>query len=446
MPSTVFKQAAVVNEGKIREVDVRIENQRIELIANSIQAKPEDNVVEAKGRWLIPGMIDDQVHFREPGLTHKGSIASESRAAVAGGITSYMEMPNVNPATTRIQALDEKFAIASRDSVANYSFYLGATEDNLDQIKALDPANICGVKIFMGASTGSLLVERPAALEAIFRESPVLIATHCEAGPIMEQNLKELRRLGRKITIHDHPIIRDDEACYASSSYAVGLAKKYGSELNVLHITTAKELSLFESGPVQDKRITAEACVHHLWFSDQDYEAQGNLIKCNPAIKKQSDRDALIRALSTNQIDIIATDHAPHTRAEKCTSYMEAPAGLPLVQHALLSVLEHVRHQRLSIEQVVEKVSHNPATRYGVEERGFIREGYYADLVLVDPNQMTKVSNENSLYRCQWTPFDGVDFCSKICATWVNGELVYDGLKVLDRPIAAQQLKFTSTR
>jgi len=444
MLGTLFKDALVVNEGQVREVDVRVSNQRIELIDSFIQANSEELVVDAKGRWLLPGMIDDQVHFREPGLTHKGSIATESRAAVAGGITSYMEMPNVKPATTTLAALAEKFAIASRDSVANYSFYLGATEDNLEQIKALDPTSICGVKVFMGASTGNLLVENSIALEAIFRESPVLIATHCESGPIISQNLKKLELLSDDITIHDHPVIRDEKACYESSSYAVSLAKKYHSQLHVLHITTEKELSLFESGPVKSKRITAEACVHHLWFSEQDYEARGNLIKCNPAIKALSNRDALIKALSTNKIDIIATDHAPHTLNEKQKSYLTAPAGMPLVQHALLSLLEHVRHQRLSIEQVVEKVSHNPAVRYGVAERGFIREGYYADLVLVDPNLTTAASNESSLYRCKWTPFDGVEFSSRICATWVNGELVYDGEKVLDKPSAAQQLKFSS--
>lgn len=446
MPTTLFKNAVVVNEGEIREVDVRVKGQRIELIAESISATPEDSVVEAEGRWLLPGMIDDQVHFREPGLTHKGCIATESRAAVAGGITSYMEMPNVNPATTTIDALEEKLAIASRDSAANYSFYLGATEDNLEQIKALDPTKTCGVKVFMGASTGNLLVENPTALEAIFRESPVLIATHCESGPVMAENLAAIQKLGREITIQDHPVIRNDEACYASSSYAVSLAKKYGSQLNVLHITTEKELSLFEPGPIANKHITAEACVHHLWFSEEDYAERGNLIKCNPAIKKKSDRDALIRALSTNQIDIIATDHAPHTLTEKQVPYTEAPAGLPLVQHALLSVLEHVHHKRLSIARVVEKVSHNPAIRYRVAERGFIREGYFADLVLVDPNKTTSVSHQNVLYRCQWTPFYGVDFSSRICATWVNGELVFDGEKVLDKTSAAQQLRFSQSQ
>jgi len=444
MPSTLFKDALVVNEGKLRECDVRVREQRIELIADAIPARADDHIVEARGRWLLPGMVDDQVHFREPGLTHKACIATESRAAVAGGITSYMEMPNVNPATTSIEALEHKYSIAARDSAANYAFYLGATEHNLDQIKALNPTEACGVKVFMGASTGNLLVENPKALEAIFRESPVLIATHCESGPVMAQNLAKLGRSGEAIRIEDHPVIRNEEACYASSSYAVSLAKKYGSHLNVLHITTAKELSLFEPGPMLGKKITAEACVHHLWFCDEDYQTHGNLIKCNPAIKKKSDRDAIVRALKTGQIDIIATDHAPHTLAEKQLPYHEAPAGLPLVQDALLSVIEHAQQKRMTIEQVVEKVSHNPATRYRVAERGFIREGYFADLVLVDPNATTTVSNENALYLCGWTPFDSVTFSSRIGGTWVNGEQVFDGLEVLDKPNVAKRLAFNS--
>ncbi len=442
MTTTLIKDACLVNEGEIREVDLRIKNQRIEKIAPSISAMENDAVVEAKGYWLLPGMIDDQVHFREPGLTHKGCIATESRAAVAGGITSYMEMPNVKPATTNISAIEEKLAIASRDSFANYAFYLGATEDNLEDIKAIDPEKVCGVKVFMGASTGNLLVENPTALEAIFRECPVLISTHCESGPVIAENLNKLKQKDRAITIHDHPIIRDDEACFASSSYAVQLAKKYGSQLNVLHITTAKELSLFEAGPIQNKKITAEACVHHLWFCDQDYEQRGNLIKCNPAIKTRQDRDALLQALTKNQIDIIATDHAPHTLSEKQEPYLNAPAGLPLVQHALLSLLEHVRNKRLTIEQVVEKTSHNPAIRYRVAERGFLREGFFADLVLVDPKTPTSVSHNNTLYKCQWTPFDGVEFSSRICSTWVNGELVFNGKQVTAKPSAAMPLHF----
>ncbi len=342
--SILIKNAKIVNEGKIFEGDLRVKGQRFDTIGKNILAQIEDTVIDAKGKHLLPGMIDDQVHFREPGLTHKGTIASESRAAVTGGITSYMEMPNVNPSTTNIEALEGKFEIAKLHSLANYSFYLGATEDNIDQIKLLNPKKHCGVKVFMGASTGNLLVENPTALEAIFRDSPTLIVTHCESGPVIENNLAQITSQGYLPTISDHPKIRDEKACYASSSYAVSLAKKYNSQLHVLHITTAKELSLFEAGAIEGKHITAEACVHHLWFSEEDYAILGNQIKCNPAIKSATDRDALLKALHNNQIDIIATDHAPHTWQEKHTDYNQAPAGLPLVEHALLSLFDHVHH------------------------------------------------------------------------------------------------------
>lgn len=442
MSATLIKNARVVNEGTITETDLRIVGQRIEKIEVDITAQPSDNVVDAKGAYLLPGMIDDQVHFREPGLTHKGSIATESRAAVAGGITSYMEMPNVNPATTTIEALEKKYAIAAQNSVANYSFYLGATEDNLEQIKRLDPKNHCGVKVFMGASTGDLLVEHPQALDAIFRDAPVLIVTHCESGPVISKNREQLLSKKPVFTIEDHPVLRDDEACFASSSYAVDLAKKYQSQLHVLHITTAKELALFESGPIQKKHVTAEACVHHLWFSNQDYATLGNQIKCNPAIKYQSDRDALIQALHTNQIDIIATDHAPHTWKEKQVDYNQAPAGLPLVQHALLTLLDHVHHGRMNIEQVVEKTAHNPAIRYAIQDRGFIREGYFADLVLVDAQTSTKVTSENILYHCEWSPFKGHEFTSRIKNTWVNGGLVYANDSLIDVQSSAMRMSF----
>ena len=425
MSAMLIKNARVVNEGITTKTDLLIVGKRIERIAKNIPPKPNDEVIDAQGCYLIPGMIDDQVHFREPGLTHKGSIATESRAAVAGGITSYMEMPNVNPATTTIEALERKFEIASQNSLANYSFYLGATEDNLEQIKQLDPARHCGVKVFMGASTGDLLVEDPQALDDIFRDSPVLIVTHCESGPIIAQNQEQLRQKKADFTIQDHPILRDDKACYASSSYAIELAKKHNSQLHVLHITTAKELALFSEGAIQGKRITAEACVHHLWFTNNDYAVLGNQIKCNPAIKYPSDRDALLAALSTGQIDIIATDHAPHTWGEKQAPYEHAPAGLPLVQHALLSLFEHVRLGTMTVSQVVEKTAHNPSIRYAIQKRGFIREGYYADLVLVDPQAPTLVSNENSLYQCGWSPFAGHEFSAQIKHTWVNGSMVY---------------------
>ncbi|PTO95267.1 dihydroorotase [Vibrio sp. 10N.286.48.B8] len=425
MSATLIKNARVVNEGIVTETDVLVVDQRIEKIANHISPSPNDEVIDAQGCYLIPGMIDDQVHFREPGLTHKGSIATESRAAVAGGITSYMEMPNVNPATTTIEALEKKFDIAAQSSLANYSFYLGATEDNLEQIKQLAPTKHCGVKVFMGASTGNLLVEDPQALDAIFRDSPVLIVTHCESGPVIANNQEELRKEKTVFTIEDHPILRDDNACYASSSYAIELATKHNSQLHVLHITTEKELAQFEAGSIQGKRITAEACVHHLWFSNKDYTTLGNQIKCNPAVKYPSDRDALLTALSTGQIDIIATDHAPHTWEEKQVPYEQAPAGLPLVQHALLSLFDHVHAGTLTVDQVVEKTAHNPATRYAIQERGYIREGYFADLVLVDPQTPTLVSNENSLYQCGWSPFAGHEFSAQIKHTWVNGAKVY---------------------
>ncbi|GAJ69361.1 LOW QUALITY PROTEIN: dihydroorotase [Vibrio sp. JCM 18904] len=446
MSATLIKNARVVNERAITETDLRIVDQRIDKIATNISVQHGDIVIDAKGgAYLLPGMIDDQVYFREPGLTHKGTIASESRAAVAGGITSYMEMPNVSPATTTIDSLERKFALAKESSFANYSFYLGATEDNLEQIKQLNPKQHCGVKVFMGgASTGNLLVEDPQALEAIFRDSPVLIVTHCESGgAVIKQNQQKQRLKKSEFTIEDHPILRDEEACYASSAYAVELAKKYHSQLHVLHITTAKELTLFDASDIRDKSITAEACVHHLWFSSNDYAELGNLIKCNPSIKSPlNDRDALLAALNTGQIDIIATDHAPHTWQEKQVSYEQAPAGVPLVQHALLTLLDHVRLGHMSLTQVVEKTAHNPAIRYGIQGRGFIREGYYADLVLVDAHTPTRVSHENSLYHCGWSPFAGHEFSAQIQKTWVNGALVYANNKVIDKPAGAMRLSF----
>ncbi len=450
MSATLIKNARLVNEGIIAESDLLIVNQRIERIANNIEPKPDDEIIDAQGCYLLPGMIDDQVHFREPGLTHKGSIATESRAAVAGGITSYMEMPNVNPATTTIEALERKFDIAAQSSLANYSFYLGATEDNLEQIKRLDPIKHCGVKVFMGASTGNLLVEDPQALDAIFRDSPVLIVTHCESGPVIAQNQEKLRKEKAVFTIEDHPILRDDKACYASSSYAIELAKKHNSQLHVLHITTEKELAQFEAGPIHGKRITTEACVHHLWFSNNDYATLGNQIKCNPAIKYPSDRDALLEALCAGQIDIIATDHAPHTWQEKQVPYEQAPAGLPLVQHALLSLFDHVSAGTLTVDQVVEKTAHNPAIRYSIQERGYIREGYFADLVLVDPQAPTLVSNDNSLYQCGWSPFAEHEFSAQIKHTWVNGSRVYSHPEASaiqsaqgnDKPTPAMRLSF----
>ena len=441
MSRQIIKNARIVNEGQVFEGDLAIKDQYIDEISRDISLSGSDSVVEADGAYLLPGMIDDQVHFREPGLTHKGTIASESRAAVAGGITSFMEMPNVKPSTTTVEALKQKHAIAAANSVANYSFYLGATPDNLEDIKAVDPSWVCGVKVFMGASTGDLLVEHPQALEAIFQHCPTLIATHCEKGDVIEQNLIQLKATKGNLTPFDHPAIRDTEACYQSSSYAVALAKKYNSQLHVLHLTTAREMALFAPGPIEKKSITAEACVHHLWFSQDDYAQRGNLIKCNPAIKAESDRQALLKAINEDRIDIIATDHAPHTWEEKQADYEQAPAGLPLVQHALLSVLEHAHTGTFSLQKIVEKTAHNPAIRYGVDRRGYLREGYFADLVLVSPDKHHKVTHNNTRYLCNWTPFDGVTFHHDIVATFVNGNKVFDGNKLYDS-VKAHPLKF----
>ncbi len=439
---TIIKNARLINEGKDFCADIKLTGERIGKIASTISANNTDRIIDAHGMFLLPGMIDDQVHFREPGLTHKGTIASESRAAVAGGITSYMEMPNVNPATTTIEALEAKYEIARFNSAANYAFYLGATEKNLEQIKLLDPTRHCGVKVFMGASTGNLLVEDPSALEAIFREAPCLIVTHCESGAVISHNTQRLGKIKHALTIQDHPVLRDSEACFASSSYAVALAKQFSSQLHVLHITSARELALFEQGPVENKHITAEACVHHLWFSNEDYNSLGNLIKCNPAIKYPADRDALISAVNQDVIDIIATDHAPHSWQEKQNEYPTAPAGLPLVQHALLTLMDHVSRGTISLPKVVEKVAHNPAKRYGIVDRGFLREGYFADLVLVDPQQQTPATHQNSRYKCGWTPFDGHTFSARIASTWVNGQLVFDGNNLLTTDTVGQRLLF----
>ncbi|MEM9009355.1 MAG: dihydroorotase [Cyanobacteria bacterium P01_F01_bin.86] len=442
----LIKNAQLVNEGRVFSSDVRICDERIENISVSITPSGSEEVVDASGLYLLPGMIDDQVHFREPGLTHKGTIASESRAAVAGGITSFMEMPNVNPSTTTIEALERKYEIARKSSIANYAFYLGATESNVEEIKRLDPSKHCGVKVFMGASTGNLLVEDPTALEDIFREAPTLIVTHCESGPVIAKNLARIEALNRPIVINDHPIIRDTEACFASSSLAIDLAKRHASQLHVLHITTAKELNLFNPGPISNKSITAEACIHHLWFSDQDYAELGNLIKCNPAIKAEDDRAALIQALHEGRIDIIATDHAPHTWEEKQVDYPKAPAGLPLVQHALLTLFDQVAHKRISLAQLVEKTAHNPAIRYGVIDRGYIREGYFADLVLVDRSTPFTVTPENTLYHCGWSPFMGHRFSSSIMSTWVNGQLVFDSQNLIECPRVSKRLEFKDVR
>ena len=445
--STVIRNARLVNEGQVIESDVLLKNGRIEKIANGMQAPADADIVDANGRHLLPGMIDDQVHFREPGLTHKGDFYSESRAAIAGGVTSYMEMPNSKPPTTNVEQLEWKYARAAETSAANYGFYFGATNDNIENIRALDPSQACGLKVFMGASTGNMLVDNESTLNAIFRDSPVLIATHCESTPMIMANIKRAaEKYGKNIPVTEHANIRSVEACYASSELAVALANKHKAQLHVLHISTARELDLFEPGPITGKSITAEACVHFLHFDDSQYGQYGNLIKCNPAIKSAADRAALIEAVTDGRLDIIATDHAPHTSAEKASEdYLSAPSGLPLVQDVLLAALELVHEGKLDLHTVVRGITHNPARRFSVVERGFIREGYHADLVLVDMGGTTDVTRERVLSRCGWSPFEGRRFRTSIDAVWVNGALAFDGEQVIEHG-AAQRLQFNHTK
>lgn len=422
--STLIKNALLVTDGSIKPGDLLIKQGRIARCDSEIAAGANDVIIDAAGCHLLPGMIDDQVHFREPGLTHKGDIGSESRAAVAGGITSFMEMPNTSPPTVTLEALETKYALAARTSLANYAFYLGATNDNLEVIRALNPRSAAGVKVFMGSSTGNMLVDNEQTLAGIFRDSPVIIATHCESTPRIRQNLQRaMQRFGQSIPVTEHPSIRDAEACYQSSRLAVDLARQYAAQLHVLHLTTAREMELFEPGPIAGKSITAEVCVHYLYFSSDDYPRLGNLIKCNPAIKAPADRDALRAALASGRLDIMATDHAPHTRQEKASDdYMQAPAGLPLVQDALLCALELVHDNVLDLPQLVSKVAHNPADRFNVAQRGYLREGYFADLVIIDTQRHTPVTRERVLARCGWSPFEGQTFRSAIVSTFVNGE------------------------
>ncbi|MEX8546739.1 MAG: dihydroorotase [Mucilaginibacter sp.] len=426
MASILIKSATIVNEGKQYTADILVRNGFIEKIAASIDTAA-DQEINAEGLYLLPGCIDDQVHFREPGLTYKGDLASESLAAVAGGITSFMEMPNTVPNTLTQELLENKYQLAAQKSLANYSFYMGVSNDNLEEVLKTDRQNVCGVKVFMGSSTGNMLVDNPKTLERLFAESPMLIAAHCEDEATIKSNLNHYKQLlGENIPVKLHPKIRNGEACYLSSSMAVELAKKNGTRLHVLHISTAKEVSLFQSEiPLAAKKITAEACVHHLWFSDEDYEQKGNQIKWNPAIKTTTDRNAIVQAVLDGHIDVIATDHAPHTSEEKAKPYLEAPSGGPLVQHALPALLEMVHQKKLSLEQVAEKMAHNPAICFQVEKRGFIREGFWADLVLVDLNSPWKVSKENILYKCGWSPFEGQNFNSKITHTIVSGNLIW---------------------
>ncbi|MCP3673918.1 MAG: dihydroorotase [Gammaproteobacteria bacterium] len=434
--------AKMVNEGVITEGDLLIKNGRIDKIAPSIDASGV-KAVDAEGKLLIPGMIDDQVHFREPGFTHKGEIATESAAAVAGGITSYMEMPNVNPLTINLDALEDKYLRASKKSLANYSFYLGASNDNLEVIKSCPKHAACGIKVFMGASTGNMLVDDPDTLEGIFANAPLLVATHCEDSPTIERIEAEyIQRLGAEgIKPSDHPAIRSEEACYLSSSMAIELAKKHDTRLHVLHLTTAKELQQFPAGAVAGKRITGEACVHHLFFNESDYEKLGNLIKCNPAIKTKADQQAILQAINDDRIDVIATDHAPHTWDEKQNLYPKAPSGLPLVQDSLLSLFEFYHDGVFNLEKIVQKTSHSVAELFDIKNRGYLREGYWADLTLIDLNNGLLRHNNQVLSKCGWSPFAGYQFRSNIDKTWVNGQMVWSNNKI-NHDFRGQRLKF----
>ena len=429
----LLKGATIINEGNAFIADILISNNRIEKIETSITDTPDMKVIQLDGKIIVPGCIDDQVHFREPGLTHKGDIYSESRAAVAGGITSFMEMPNTVPNTLTQELLADKYTIAANTSAANYSFFMGASNDNLDEVLRTNEKEVCGVKIFMGSSTGNMLVDNETTLTNLFSQVPLLIATHCEDEATVRANAEIYKaKYGENIPIEAHPLIRSEEACYLSSSMAVELAKKYNTRLHILHISTVKEVALFANNiPLEQKRITAEACVHHLWFTDQDYASKGNFIKWNPAVKTANDRDGIWKGLLDNHIDIVATDHAPHTLEEKEKPYNSAPSGGPLVQHALLAMLEKAKQGILTIEKVVEKMAHAPAVCFQLANRGFIREGYYADLVIIDPTQTTAVDKSNLLYKCGWSPFEGVTFSNKIISTFVNGELVFDGEKIV---------------
>ncbi len=429
---TLINNAEIINEGKTFLGAVLINEPFIEKIYTTPLTEVPENVelIDAQGKMLIPGVIDDQVHFREPGLTHKADIESESKAAVAGGVTSFMDMPNVNPQTTTQEELSKKFEIGAEKSVANYSFYIGATNSNLEEILKTNPKTTCGIKVFMGSSTGNMLVNKPDVLERIFKQAPTLIATHCEDEDTILKNTETYRqKYGDDVPIEMHPKIRSEEACYLSSSYAVGLAKKHGARLHVLHLSTAKELELFEDK--KDSKITAEVCVHHLWFSEEDYAKKGTHIKWNPAVKQVKDRDELLKAVAnTDKIAVIATDHAPHTLKEKDNTYFKAPSGGPMVQHSLVTMLELAEQGKISKERVIEKMCHAPADLFQIDKRGYIREGYYADLVLLEKKDW-EVQKDNLLYKCGWSPLEGQNFSHKVIKTFVNGHLAFDGTTVL---------------
>ena len=442
--SILIKNARIVNEGEIFNGDVLIENQFISEISDSISAKNSNiQVIDAENKFLLPGMIDDQVHFREPGRTHKANIATESKAAIAGGITSFIEMPNTVPQATTIEKLEEKFKIAAETSCANYSFMFGGTNDNLDEILKVDSKNVAGLKLFLGSSTGNMLVDNPEVLEQIFSSTDLIISVHCEDEQTIRKNTqKYIAEYGDDIPIKYHPLIRSEDACYLSSSKAIELAKKTGARLHVFHLSTAKEMKLFTNKkPLKDKKITAEVCIHHLWFSDDDYDKKGTFIKWNPAVKSSTDREALWEALLDDRIDVIATDHAPHTRDEKNNPYTKAPSGGPLVQHAVVALMEAYHREQISIEKIVEKMAHNPAILFQIEKRGFIKKGYYADLILVDPHNPWTVTKDNILYKCGWSPFEETTFKSRITHTIINGVLVYHNAQ-FSKQNAAMRLTF----
>ncbi len=434
MSSVLIKNAKIVNEGQIFEGDVLVENEFIVEIAPQISSKSSQTVIiDAEGNYLLPGVIDDQVHFREPGLTHKGNIESESRAAVAGGITSFIEQPNTVPNAVTQELLEDKYKIAAQTSYANYSFMMGGTNDNLEELLKTNPENVAGIKLFLGSSTGNMLVDNPEVLEKIFASTKMLIAVHCEDEATIRANTeKYIAEYGEDIPMKYHPLIRSEEACYISSSRAIELAKKTGARLHVFHLSTAKEMDLFTNKiPLEEKMITAEVCIHHLWFTAADYETKGSFIKWNPAVKTQEDKDALWKALLDDRIDVIATDHAPHTLEEKKNTYLKAPSGGPLVQHALVAMFEKHLKGMISVEKIVEKMCHNPAKIFKIRNRGFIKEGYFADLTIVNAHSPWNVQKENILYKCGWSPFEGTNFKSRIMHTLVNGKLVYSNGKVM---------------
>ena len=446
MKKLLITNARLVNEGEIRDADVLVDGERIEKIATGIAADDSFQVIDAKGKFLLPGMIDDQVHFREPGLTNKGDLATESAAAVAGGITSFMDMPNVNPQTTNRQALADKYVMAEGRCSANYAFYLGATNRNIEEIKALQVNESCGIKAFMGASTGDMLVDKPEALELLFEHAPVIVLTHCEHSPTIRDNEARAKNdFGENVPMTEHPNIRSANACLLSSSQAVDLARRHNALLHVLHLTTAIEMGLFSKAHRSEKRITAEVCVHHLWFDDSRYDELGARIKCNPAIKRPEDRRALLEAVNEGRIDIIATDHAPHTISEKGKSYFKAPAGLPLVQHVMQCLFDLAKDEKLSYENIVDKTSHAVADIFGVVDRGYVREGYFADLVIMDADKPYTVSSANLLAKCHWSPFERHTFSSSVDTTIVNGQIVYhDG--ELTGDIVGQRMDFNRAR